>query len=165
MARCGDVEDELGSRVVAGRQVKEIMHLCFLMEREYAPYSKWFGTAFGRLSCAEQLSPLLNRVFVQSDWKTREGVLSEIYLILAEMHNSLSVTDHIEPDISPFHARPYLVPHSERFVNAILERVTSPMLKGLSRPIGSINQFVDSTDVSCWPGALAKISAVYQDQN
>ncbi len=44
--RTAEVGDELGSRVLAGRQVRELMHLCFLIERQYAPYSKWFGTAF-----------------------------------------------------------------------------------------------------------------------
>ena len=160
-ARCGDVGDELGSRVVASRQVKEIMNLCFLMERQYAPYMKWFGTAFSQLSCAGRLSPLLRDVFVQPDWQARERVLSEIYLVIADMHNRLSVTEHIEPEISLFHDRPYLVPHSDRFVRALLDRVTSPMLKSLVRPIGSVNQFVDSTDVLCRPDTLCKIAGVY----
>ena len=36
--------DELGSQVVAARLVREIMKLAFLMEKKYAPYSKWLGT-------------------------------------------------------------------------------------------------------------------------
>ncbi len=50
MGRCGEVGDELGSRLVAGRLVREVMRLAFLMERQYAPYAKWFGTAFSRLA-------------------------------------------------------------------------------------------------------------------
>jgi hypothetical protein len=53
VARTGDVGDELGSQVIAGRLVRALMQLCFLMERRYAPYSKWFGTGFSRLSIAE----------------------------------------------------------------------------------------------------------------
>jgi hypothetical protein len=161
-ARCGDVGDDLGSRVVASRQVREIMKLCLLMEREYSPYIKWFGTAFSRLPCAGRLSPLLSEVFVHTDWKAREQVLSKVYLLLAYMHNRLSVTEHIEPEISSFHDRPYLVPHSDRFVQALLDRVTSPLLKSMQRPIGSVSQFVDSTDVLCWPNTLEKISRVYR---
>jgi hypothetical protein len=162
VARCGDVGDELGSRVVASRQVKEIMHLCFYLEKEFAPYSKWFGTAFSRLQCAQKLQPLLNRIFLQELWKDRETILSEVYLILAEMHNNLSITEYIEPKITNFHDRPFAVPQSDRFVQAILRKVQSPRLKSLKRPIGSMSQFTDSTDISCWNSALESISSVYK---
>ena len=164
MARCGAVGDELGSRVVAARQVKEIMQLCFYMEKQYAPYMKWFGTAFSKLNCAPRLNPLLKKVFLQESWKDREKVLSEIYLILAEMHNDLSITEYIEPEISYFHDRPYLVPHSERFYQALIDKVQSPLLKSIKRPIGSLNQFTDSTDITCWIAAQEKIGSVYQWQ-
>jgi hypothetical protein len=45
VGRAGYVGDELGSMIIAARIVKNLMQLCFLMERKYAPYSKWFGTA------------------------------------------------------------------------------------------------------------------------
>ncbi|MFK7801886.1 MAG: DUF4037 domain-containing protein, partial [Anaerolineae bacterium] len=41
MGRCGQVGDALGSRLVAGRLVSDLMRLCFLMERKYPPYIKW----------------------------------------------------------------------------------------------------------------------------
>jgi hypothetical protein len=162
VARCGDVGDELGSRVVASRQVKEIMHLCFYIEKEYAPYSKWFGIAFSKLQCAQKLQPFLERIFLQEHWKDREKILSEVYLILAEMHNDLAITEYIEPKITNFHDRPYAVPESDRFVQALVNKVQSPRLKSLKRPIGSVNQFTDSTDISCWNSALESISSVYK---
>jgi hypothetical protein len=162
VARCGDVGDELGSRVVASRQVKEIMHLCFYMEKEFAPYSKWLGTAFSRLRCAQKLQPLLKKIFLQDHWKDREKILSEVYLFLAEVHNNLTITEYIEPKITNFHNRPYAVPQSERFYRALIRKVQSPLLKSIKRPIGSLNQFTDSTDISCWNGALKKISSVYE---
>ena len=98
----------------------------------------------------------------QLNWKDRETILSQVYLILAEMHNHLSITEYIEPKISNFHDRPYAVPHSDRFVQALLSKVKSPRLKSLKRPIGSVNQFTDSTDISCWNSALESISSVYK---
>jgi len=162
VARCGDVGDELGSRVVAARQVKEIMQLCFYMEKEFAPYMKWFGTAFSKLRCAQKLEPKLKMIFLQDNWKDREKILSEVYVILAEMHNDLAITEHIEPKIINFFDRPYKVPQSERFVEALLRKVQSPRLKSIKRPIGSLNQFTDSTDISCWNSALESISSVYK---
>ena len=39
MGRAGLVGDELGSALIAARLVRDLMHLCFLMERRYAPYA------------------------------------------------------------------------------------------------------------------------------
>jgi hypothetical protein len=44
----------LGSRIVAARQVRELMRPGFLLERNYWPYPKWFGTAFGRLELRDE---------------------------------------------------------------------------------------------------------------
>src|SRR5450432_1935334 len=46
MGRTGDVGDDLGSRVIAARLIRDVMMLCFLIERVYAPYPKWFWTGF-----------------------------------------------------------------------------------------------------------------------
>ena len=45
MGRCGQVGDDLGSRLIAARLVHDLIRLCFLMERRYAPYIKWLGSA------------------------------------------------------------------------------------------------------------------------
>ena len=41
-----------GRRCIAARLARDLMRLCFLIERRYAPYSKWFGTAFAELDAA-----------------------------------------------------------------------------------------------------------------
>ncbi|MGA2639971.1 MAG: DUF4037 domain-containing protein, partial [Spirochaetia bacterium] len=46
VGRCADAGDALGMKVAAARIVRDVMKLCFLMERIYAPYDKWLGTAF-----------------------------------------------------------------------------------------------------------------------
>lgn len=147
MARCGDVGDELGSRLVAARLVNEIMRLCFLMERQYWPYYKWFGSAFARLQCADVLKPILDAVFKSENWKERESHLSSAYLYLAELHNSLELTEYVEPRIDSFHTRPYQVPHSERFVAALNSEIVDPRVRELPLHLGGIGQYVDSTDV------------------
>lgn len=55
VGRCAEVGDELGSAVVAARQVRDLMRLSLLLERRYAPYSKWLGSAFAQLAAAEAL--------------------------------------------------------------------------------------------------------------
>jgi hypothetical protein len=51
MGRTGIEEDEIGSSIIATRLVSDLMRLSFFMEKQYAPYSKWFGTAFTHLKC------------------------------------------------------------------------------------------------------------------
>ena len=57
--RTHEVGDELGSRVVAARLVRDVMRLALLQARAYAPYSKWLGTpsASGRSSRRTSWSP------------------------------------------------------------------------------------------------------------
>ena len=61
VGRTGEVGDELGSALIAADLVQDVMRLGFLMERRYAPYSKWFGSAFARLACAAQLDATSRR--------------------------------------------------------------------------------------------------------
>jgi hypothetical protein len=65
--RAGYAGDELGSSVIAGRLVSSIMQLVFLMEKRYAPYAKWYGTAFARLAAGPALIPILRRVQMGRD--------------------------------------------------------------------------------------------------
>lgn len=161
MARCGDVGDDLGSRVVASRQIIEIMKLCFLMEQQYAPYYKWFGTAFQKLDCAPALAPILQAIFNSQSWVERETHLSEAYLLVMEIHNRLGLTPAIEPQISPFFNRPYQVPHTARFVDALHAQIQSAPVRHLPRDIGSVGQFVNSTDILSDPQVCQKLKSIY----
>jgi hypothetical protein len=161
MARCGDVEDELGSRIVATRQVIEVMRLCFLMERQYVPYNKWFGTAFACLECASELTSIFHRVFDSRTWREREAHLSEAYLIIMKMHNALGVTPTIEAEISYFFNRPYQVPQSARFVDALHAAIQSESVRRLPRDVGAVGQFVDSTDILSNLALGQKLRTIY----
>ncbi len=119
VSRCGDVGDELGSRLIASRQVNRLMKLCFLMEREYAPYSKWFGTAFCELRSSEKLIPLFNKVLEAQSWKEREKNLSQAYEEVAKLHNQLKITKTMKTRVSEFYKRPYLIIHAKNFGDEI----------------------------------------------
>jgi len=95
--------------VIAARQVKNLMRLCFLIERKYAPYSKWFGTAFSKLNCAPELSPIFRDVLLSLTWKEREMHLARAFRVVARMHNALRITRPIAEEVSNYFGRPYLV--------------------------------------------------------
>ena len=163
MARCGDVGDELGSRLVAARMIDELMKLCFLMEREYWPYSKWFGSAFARLKAAETLVPIFLAILDSQAWQERQRHLSVAYICVAEMHNALGLTDFIEPRTVQFHLRPYQAPEADRFAAALYERIESATVRQWPRHVGAVAQFVHSTDVLDSSSRCKRLKVVYAE--
>ena len=53
--RCAEVGDELGCRIETSRLVRDVLRLALLVDRRYAPYTKWLGTAFSRSPSAARL--------------------------------------------------------------------------------------------------------------
>jgi hypothetical protein len=162
MGRCGQVGDELGSRLIAARLVRDLMRLCFLMERRYAPYIKWLGTAFAQLDSAGDLGPVFTRVFEASTWEERQSHLVTAYQIVARMHNALGITAPLAAEVSPFYSRPFLVLHADRFVDAIRAEIRSDEVLALPQHLGSIDQFTDSTDTL---RVLDRLKAVYRQND
>jgi hypothetical protein len=158
MGRCGQVEDDLGSRLIAARLVRDLMRLCFLIERVYAPYIKWFGTAFSQLYCAAALMPIFSEVLEAGSWQNREKHLSVAYETIAEMHNALNITEPLSSKVSSFFNRPFQVINAGRFAEAIRAQIKDPDVLALPKHLGGIDQFVDSTDALAY---LQQIKTVY----
>ncbi len=162
VGRTGDVGDERGSRIIAARLVQYLMRLCFLTERKYAPYSKWFGTGFSRLRCAGTIGPSLDGVLAASTWQEREQHMSEAYRTVASMHNDLGITEPLDPEVRSYYGRPYKVIFAERFGEAIRAAITDEEVKALPPNLGSANQFVDSTDLLENSEVRLRLRGVYE---
>ncbi|MCU0514680.1 MAG: DUF4037 domain-containing protein [Anaerolineae bacterium] len=149
VGRTGDVGDELGSRVIAARLVRDLMRLSFLLARVYAPYPKWFGTGFARLPVAPALLPLLEAALNAPDWPQREAALAQACHFLGEQHNQLGLTPPLPADSEPFHGRPYQVIRAERFAEALKAQIQDAEVRRIARRglIGSIDIFSDNTDL------------------
>jgi hypothetical protein len=165
VGRCGQVGDEVGSCLVAARLVRDLMRLCFLMERQYAPYIKWFGTAFAQLDCAGELLPVLTQVLRAESWQEREKYLSSAYEFVARMHNDLDITEPLPAQVSNYYNRPFLVIHGDRFADAIYAAITDEKVLALPPALGGIDQFVDSTDVLTSPGRLGQLKLTYRQRD
>ncbi len=165
MGRAGYVGDEIGSALIAGRLVRDLMRLCFLMERKYAPYSKWFGTAFSRLSCSEELTPIFQRTLTAETWRERETHLVAAYELVVERHNALGVTEPIHAKAHLFHDRPFQVIHLlGDLATAIRAKIVCPEIRRLAerRIIGSVDQFSDSVDLLCDRERLIQLRSLYK---
>jgi len=162
VSRSGDVGDELGSMVIAANQVKRLMRLCFLMERKYAPYTKWFGSAFSQLQCGPELGPIFRDVLSSLTWKERESNLARAYRIIARMHNALKITRPIVEDVNAYFGRPYLIFEAPELLRDILNSFTDDEVKAIKHGLGSLNQIIDSTDQLSNNGLVQMFKAIYK---
>jgi hypothetical protein len=164
VGRTGWVEDELGSRLIGARLVHDLMNLCFLLERQYPPYSKWFGTAFKQLDCANALIPVFHAVLDAQTWQEREQHLAEAYRVIAGKHNALGITEPLSVDVAPFHSRPFLVIHAGRFCAALFKQITDPAVKSIAQrtDIGGVDFITTNTDLLSTPPLFERMKALYR---
>ena len=163
--RAGAVGDDLGAAVIAGRIVRSIMLLGFLMERRYAPYPKWLGSAFARLDCAADLRPPLLAAQRARDFRERQRHLCAAYAALNAMHNALRLTAPIQPALLEFHGRGFRVSQAWRYVEALTARIDEAAVKAIASQtlMGSIDLFSDNTDLRESLHLRENIAALYKE--
>jgi hypothetical protein len=160
VGRTRELGDALGQRVLAARIARELMRLGFLMERRYAPYPKWLGTAFSKLRCAERLGPRLEAVFAATDAVALEDAICEALAETARMHVALAITDRVEPTARGFFSRPYRVLGAERIGHALQARIEHEPLRGLDLRLGAVDQLCDGVGVR-WPVLTGSLRRLY----
>lgn len=152
MGRAGQANDELGSSLIANRLVRDIIRLVFLLERQYCPYPKWFGTGFKKFTtCGADLEPILRKVQLANTWQEREHNLSIAYQRLANMtkeklFNNIELSkETINTDIIQFHGRPFKIINGGSIAEAVFGQIQNNDIRKLPK-IGSTDLFTDSTD-------------------
>ena len=146
VGRAGFVGDELGAAIIASRLVRDLMRLAFLIERQYAPYAKWLGTAFSRLSCSSELGPLLQGVVDAKSWQNRDECLVPAFEKVARMQNELVLCPERPAKVGLFFDRPFhVIELHAGFSSALIKEIEDSELK--RRPVvGGIDILSDSTD-------------------
>lgn len=158
VARTGGSGDDLGSRLLTARIARDQMRLAFVVERRWAPYSKWLGRAFAELSLADRMTPLLQRALRAQNWRERQDSLCASSTVLAEATNQLELAEPVDARPRQFFDRDIRVSASARLVVALVKSVTDPgvrlvidslggRLDTMPRLPGSLDQAVDSVDV------------------
>ena len=74
-----------------------MMRLALLLDRRYAPYQKWLGTAFARAPHPDGLPDHLGAAVHTSDPAAREDALAMGYVVLARRHNAAALTEPVDP--------------------------------------------------------------------
>jgi hypothetical protein len=144
--------------------VRDVMRLAFLIERRYAPYSKWFGSAFLQLSCAAELTPPLERALAAETWKQRDAALAEACEMLGRLQQAHDVPGAIPALLGSFHTRPFTVVNAEQIIAALRAQIDDPALRALPT-IGALDQVSDSTPVVEAPTrARAAMAALFDER-
>lgn len=77
--------DEITSMMYLGQAFKRTMELCFILNKQYAPYTKWLNRTFRRLpKYGERLAPLLDDIMAEQAWPQRVLKLAEVQYVLAD---------------------------------------------------------------------------------
>jgi hypothetical protein len=161
VGRAGTVGDDLGSSIISTRLVGDLMRLAFLIERKYAPYSKWFGSAFQQLQCADTLSPLLDRLVSAENWQIREENLGKATMILAQMSNDLKINKPLPTSLTQFHDRPFYVIQGEAIGRLIWEAIQDETVKKLPPGVGKIDQITHNIDILSFTERSRSLAALY----
>ena len=160
VAGTAELGDELGSAVTTVRLARDMVRLALLLERRYAPYSKWLGTAFARLPHRDDLPRHLAAATHASSASERAAGLAGAWSALADRHDGAGLTAPVDASLRDHHGRPARVLLADRFADACLATVQEPALRALPL-IGSVDQVVDSTDVLQSPAACRSLAGLY----
>lgn len=145
VGRAAQADDALGGRVLTARLARDTIRLAFLVERRFAPYSKWLAKALRRLRCGPGLTRHLEAALATADPHDRQMSLAHAYAVVGEEVNAL--WPDLEVDCSPrgYFTRPSVIGPAGEFTGHLLDRVADPALNRLPK-IGAADQVLDSTD-------------------
>ncbi len=159
--RCGAYGDELGSRLICARIAERLMRLCFLYRGVYAPYSKWFGTAFDRLPVDSTVKAAIRAAVGAGTVEEREEQLVRAQWLVARMHNESGLTAPVDVQIEPYFGRDIRVIYADRIAEAVAAELRGTELAGVPL-MGSLSQIgglsTVSDDVSC----LERVRRLYE---
>lgn len=149
MARAAQVGDELGSALIAARLIHDVIRVAFCLEKEYAPYAKWLGSALSELPCAPQLVPNLQAARDARGWRDRQTALNATYETLLAIQRSKGWRDQHSGHVQRFWSRPLTVIGGVEVARAVFSHIEDERLRQLAdtRPIGNIDLISDSAEV------------------
>ena len=155
MGRTAEAGDELGSRLLSAGLAGDLLWLAFALSRRWAPYAKWRGTAFRSLPVAARLGPLLDAAVAAAGWRERENALATACELILDIQREQGLPAPGSAVI-PFFDRPYRTV-DDAVPQGLLGAITDPDVARLPPMVGSIEQWVDSTDVLSSPGRRAAL--------
>lgn len=136
--------DEIGTHLIACRLINRMMRISFILEDQYIPYAKWFGSKFYYLNLAKRLLPLFQQIISTSNWEEREDCLVKGYLVLTNEMKKLNLIN-IEIKEIFFYTRPQKIINIMDLITNLSLKLDKELIKRYSW--GSINQIIPISDI------------------
>lgn len=159
--RCGETGDEIGSLIICTRIAERLMRLCFLYKKVYAPYSKWFGTAFDKLDIDVNIKKSIYAALHAETIDLREDSLVKSQALVADLHNKSEITPFIDYKIESYFGRNIKVIFAEKFAEAAAENLVGTPLENIPL-IGSFSQIGGLSSFSDEKQYYKQIKAIYR---
>lgn len=126
----------------------------------YAPYSKWFGTAFNKLNIYESIKTKINAALQANDLTERENNLVEAQALVADLHNASGLTDKVDYSIESYFGRDIKVIFADKFVDATVEKLKGTVFENIPL-IGTMSQFGGLSDFADEQSYYEQIKRIY----
>jgi hypothetical protein len=138
--------------VLAGRLVRDLVRLSYVVERSYPPYPKWFGRGFADLALAATVGPHLDAALAATAWRDREAALCAAASLVGEATNALGLAEPVDCAPRQFFTRDIRVVDAGGFAVALASAITDPELRAVldrldGRPVGGIDHVTDNVGV------------------
>jgi len=138
------------------------MRLAFLYCKKYAPYSKWFGTAFSKLPVSDDLKNALLKAVTAYDIETRENEIIRAQLLTADLHNKTGVTEFIGIKVDDnYLGRGIKTIYADRIADAAKAKLKGTGMEKYPL-IGSFNGVAEMNDLWDFLPLMRKAKAIYE---
>lgn len=158
--RCFDVGDDIGSVLVCARIADRLMRLLFLCCNTYAPYSKWFGTAFARLPVDEKIKNCISSALAARDITEREDNIVMAQKLVADLHIEQHIIDFVDIKIQSYFGRNIKVIYADKITDAIMQKLEGTEFENYPL-IGSLSQVANFTNIFDKPERRDNIKKLY----
>jgi hypothetical protein len=160
--RCFDVGDVLGSIIVCGRIADRLMRLAFLYCVKYAPYSKWFGTAFSKLPINDKIKHSIFCAVTAQNIEERENHIVTAQKQMSDIHNQSGYTEPVDVRIESYFERNIKVIFADKITSAITKKLSGTIFEHYPL-IGTLSSVPNFTNIFDDPHCRSNIKMLYGD--
>ncbi|GAB6091704.1 DUF4037 domain-containing protein [Spirochaeta dissipatitropha] len=146
IGRCIELDDYIGLKIISTRIVNTLLKILFYLEKQYVPYSKWFGTNLKSLSNFPLIEPSLRSILSTSEPNAITEVLNELYRTVINIHNQQTDLPGLDNTITNYYGRPYCVIDAGSISSTLQAPVTSEHLQHVNVERIALSLKVDSVD-------------------